>query len=50
MQSGLEAIKAALSPSDTDYLFFVTDAAGNYYFSETWEEHDAKVKELKSEA
>ncbi len=43
---GTHAIEAALSPSDTDYYFFVTDKDWNYYFNETWEAHDAKCREL----
>lgn len=43
---GTHAIEAALSPSDTDYFFFVTDEDWNYYFNETWEAHDAKCREL----
>ena len=44
--SGIHAIEAALSPSDTNYYFFVTDSDWNYYFNETWEAHDAKCREL----
>ena len=43
---GTHAIEAALNPSDTDYYFFVTDEDWNYYFNETWEEHEAKCIEL----
>lgn len=38
---GLAAIKAAVYPEDTDYYFFVTDSDGNYYYSETFAEHQA---------
>ena len=42
---GIDAIRAALSP-DAEYLadgyyFFVTDAAGNYYYGHTLTEHNA---------
>lgn len=37
--SGLDAVNAALYPEDTDYYFFVTDSAGEYYYAETWSEH-----------
>lgn len=40
---GLAAIKAAISPADTDYLYFVTDSENNYYFAATWEEHENNV-------
>ena len=36
---GIEAIKAALEPADTNYMFFVTDQSGNYLYAETYEEH-----------
>lgn len=36
---GLDAIKAALYPEDTDYFFFVTDEDWNYYYAETYAEH-----------
>lgn len=36
---GLDAIKAALYPEDTNYFFFVTDEDWNYYYAETYAEH-----------
>ena len=36
---GADAIRAALYPADTNDLYFVTDAQGNYYYSETFEAH-----------
>lgn len=36
---GIDAIKAALYPEDTDYYFFVTDKDWNYYYAETYAEH-----------
>lgn len=36
---GMAAINAALYPADTDYYYFVTDSDGNYYYSETFAEH-----------
>lgn len=36
---GLDAIKAALYPEDTNYFFFVTDKDWNYYYAETYAEH-----------
>lgn len=41
---GIEAINAALYPEDTDYEYFVTDTLGNYYYAETWSEHQANCK------
>ena len=36
---GIDAIKAALYPEDTNYFFFVTDEDWNYYYAETYAEH-----------
>lgn len=36
---GLEAIMSTLYPAETNYYFFVTDKQWNYYYSETYEEH-----------
>lgn len=36
---GIHAIEAALTPAETNYFFFVTDEAWNYYYAETYEEH-----------
>ncbi len=43
---GWQAITAALNPEDTDYLFFVSDSEGKYYYSKTYEEHLEICKEL----
>ncbi len=40
---GIKSIKAALYPSDVDYLFFVAMNNGKHYFSVTWEEHSKAV-------
>lgn len=36
---GKSAIQAALYPADTEYLFFVSDKEGKYYYAKTYEEH-----------
>lgn len=36
---GLESIKAALAPQGSDYLYFLTDRAGQVHFSATLEGH-----------
>lgn len=36
---GINAINAVLYPEETEYLFFVTDEEGNYYYAETYDEH-----------
>jgi UPF0755 protein len=40
---GAEAIKAAMNPGQTDYLFFVADGSGGHAFATTLEEHNANV-------
>lgn len=40
---GLNAIKAALYPEDTNYYFFVTDLEGNFYYASTMAEHEANI-------
>ncbi len=46
---GLEAIKAAIHPADTDYLFFVADGTGGHRFSRTNDEHNRARYEIKQE-
>ena len=41
---GLDAIKAVLSPAQTDDYYFVTDSAGNYYYAKTFADHQKNVK------
>ncbi len=41
---GLDAIKAALYPADTDYLYFLTDKNKNFLYAVTYEEHLQNVK------
>ncbi len=40
---GLKALKSAVSPARTDYLYFVADASGGHRFSRTFEEHLAAI-------
>ncbi|MFN5999239.1 MAG: endolytic transglycosylase MltG [Paracoccaceae bacterium] len=40
---GAEAIKAAMNPDTTDYLFFVADGTGGHAFAETLDEHNDNV-------
>ncbi len=40
---GAEAIKAAMNPDTTDYLFFVADGTGGHAFAETLEQHNENV-------
>jgi UPF0755 protein len=41
---GLAALKAAISPAVTDYLYFVADASGHSRFSATLKEHAEQVQ------
>lgn len=39
-----EAIKAAVNPAQSDYLYFVRDRNGNHVFSKTYQEHLNNIK------
>ncbi|WMJ83489.1 endolytic transglycosylase MltG [Oscillospiraceae bacterium LTW-04] len=41
---GLDAIKAAINPEESQNYFFVTDINGKYYYSKTLDEHYANVR------
>ena len=41
---GIAALKAAIAPAKTDYLYFVADAQGHSRFSATLEEHAKQVQ------
>jgi UPF0755 protein len=40
---GKSALEAAMHPAQTDYYYFVADAAGHHRFARTIEEHDKNV-------
>ncbi|WP_417245935.1 endolytic transglycosylase MltG [Celeribacter sp.] len=40
---GLEAMRAAVNPDETPYIFFVADGTGGHAFAETLVEHNANV-------
>lgn len=40
---GLEALDAALNPTETDYFYYLTGDDGNMYYAETFEEHKNNV-------
>lgn len=41
--AGEAALRAALEPAKTDYLYFVSDAQGGHFFSRTLREHNDNV-------
>ncbi len=45
---GLAAIRAALNPATTDYLFFVADNSGGHRFSRTYAEHNRARREIEA--
>jgi UPF0755 protein len=44
---GLAALRAAISPAKTDFLYFVSDANGHSRFSATLKEHTAAVQQYR---
>ena len=44
---GLEALKAAVTPLTTDYLFFVANGTGLHTFTKTIKEHNKAKNEIK---
>ena len=44
---GLASIKAAVAPADVEYLYFVADGEGRHIFSNTLEQHNMIVRDLR---
>ena len=44
---GEAALKAALAPQESDYLYFVANNRGGHFFSKTLEEHNRNVARLR---
>ena len=45
---GESSIKAAINPTSSDYYYFVADKYANIYYTKTYAEHEAKVREIKA--
>ncbi len=41
---GLETIEAVLYPAETDYMFYLTDEKGNFYYAKTYQEHKLNIQ------
>ncbi len=41
---GIDSIKAALSPEDTDYMYYLHDAKGQIHYAKTAQEHNQNIK------
>lgn len=44
---GLSAIEAALAPSDTNYLYYISDKQGHLHFAADLEGHNANIKKYQ---
>ena len=45
--AGETAIEAAINPSESEYLYFLSDKEGKTYFFKTYSEHQKKQSELE---
>lgn len=43
----IESIEASITPTDSNYYYFVADKYGKIYFTSTLKEHEIKVQEIK---
>lgn len=41
---GIDAIRAVISPANTNYLYYISDKSGNNHYARTLEEHNANIK------
>ena len=40
---GLDALKAVLEPTPSEYMFYITGDDGNFYYAETFDEHKVNI-------
>lgn len=43
---GIDSMKAAISPQDSDYFYYLHDSEGKVHYAETVEEHNRNVQEF----
>lgn len=43
---GIDSIRAALNPADTDYFYYLHDSDGKIHYGKTVEEHNSNVQEF----
>ena len=43
---GLESIRAAANPADTEYLYYLHDSEGNIHYAKTIDEHNKNIQEF----
>ncbi|MCL5432762.1 MAG: endolytic transglycosylase MltG [Patescibacteria group bacterium] len=41
---GIDSIKAAINPANTDYLYYLSDSSGHNHYSKTLAEHNANIE------
>lgn len=44
---GLDVLKAVVSPSQTDYLYYLSDKSGRNHYAKTIEEHNENIKKFR---
>ena len=44
---GLDCLRAALNPVQTEYLFYVARGDGSHIFSRTYQEHLAAIRQVR---
>ncbi len=44
---GIEALKAVINPSSTDFLYYISDKSGHLHFAKTLEGHNANIEKYE---